>query len=927
MFRVLSFLAVLLGAAHCLAVAAAPARRVPPTHVPSLPLVFEPAGGFDYVARRPGYSLHLSRGEARVEGASGAVRIRFRGANPRAAAEGLGKQAGRVNYFLGADASRWRRGVPAFTRVRYREIYPGVDLDYYGSGSELEYDLIVAPGADPERILLDVEGRGALRVDASGDLVLGRGALRLRTPVLYQEVDGVRREIAGGYTIRGRNRAGFQVGAYDRTKPLIIDPVLVFATFLGGSGSENLPGASDDVTTASVAVDPDGNIYVAGNTLSANFPTANPLQAAGAGNVDAYVAKLDPSGSKLLYCTYLGGSDLDRPFGLAVDAAGSAYVAGRTHSSNFPTTGNAFQRNLNSYEDGFVAKLSPDGGSLVYATFLGGTKNDDITAIAVDASGAAYVTGETQSTDFPLANPAQARLGGYFDGFVTKLNPQGSGLVYSTYLGGVQGDDVRSVAVDRDGNAYVTGYTNSTDFPTLNPIQAALAGSNDAFIAKLDPKGALVYSTYFGGSGTEWGLGIAVDPSGSAYVTGFTTSTNFPVTSAAEQRTLAGPQDAFLVKLNPAGSAASYSSYFGGGGSDIGVALGFDVTNTLYMAGVTNSTTYQNYPGAVQPMYGGGSDDGFLARFDRQSLRMDYFTYFGGGADDVVVGLAVDVAGNAHLTGTTASADLAVTGQAVQRAYGGGTSDGFLAKIATLPTRLLIPLPATSYSRATGFAPESLVAAFGESLCGASAEAPAGALPTQLAGCSVMITDSAGASSLAPLTYVGSWQVNFVVPAETAPGTAAVAVIWGGSPVAMGAMYVERVGPGLFTANANGMGAAAAWAIRVAADGERTSQLTAECGATPGSCAAAPIDLGPETDQVFLELYGSGIRGRQDLQGVSVAVGGIAAEVLYAGAQGSFPGLDQVNVRLPRSLAGHGVVDMALTVDGRAANTVQVAIK
>lgn len=902
----------------------------PAARLVAVPLYFEEAaqGGFLVQGTRPGG--HLRDGGALC---ADGLCLHLQGSGP-AKAEGVEELPGRVNYFIGRDPKSWRRGVKTYRRVRYRGIYPGVDLVYYGRQGRLEYDLLIAAGADPKVIELAVEGRGALTVDARGDLLLNQGTLRLRKPVLYQEVNGMRRQVFGGYVLRGRRRAGFHVGEYDRARPLVIDPVLVFSTYLGGSGDENVSGASDDVSTTAIALDADGNVYVAGNTTSVDFPTASPFQRAYKGNTDAFVAKLDPTGSRLLYCTYLGGSELDRAFGMAVDRTGHAYVAGRTHSSDFPTV-NAFQRTLHGYEDGFLSKLSPDGQTLIYSTYLGGINNDDIIAVAVDSAGSAYVTGETQSPDFPLANPAQPRFGGRYDAFVTKFNPQGSGLVYSTFLGGTQGDDGRAITVDDAGNAYLTGYTSSTDLPMVKPLQPAFGGGReDVLLAKLDTQGSLVYCTYLGGSGTEWGLSIALDLTGNIYVTGITTSTNFPVTKDASQAAYGGGStDAFLVKLDAAGSSMLYASYFGASGMDGSLGVGLDASGAVYIGGYTSSANLSSFPGNVQPGFGGGDADAFVAKFTPPSMSLAYFTYLGGRGLDIGMAIAVDLAGNVHLAGATDSPDFPITAKAVQRTFGGGSLDGLIVKIETAVTKLLVSVPAASCTRATGFAPESMASAYGEDLADSAVVAETTPLPTRLAGRSVIVKDSTGTIREAPLFFISRGQVNYLIPAGTALGPAVVTALRETTvpnrftTVAEGSIEISQVAPGLFAANADGRGAAAAVVTRVSGDGAGSWQYTFRCGAQPGSCEPSSIDLGSATDQVILQLYGSGIRRRSSLQAASAKIGGVDAEVLYAGAQGSFAGLDQVNVRLPRSLAGRGEVEVLLTVDGKTANTVKVSIK
>src|SRR5713101_2379850 len=576
--------------------------------------------------------------ETRPQRAATVVRLGLVGANPDPGVVGLEPLSGKANYFTGNDPQKWRTGIPTYAKVRYRDVYPGVDVVYYGAQQQLEYDFVVAPGADPTRIRLAVTGAEALSVDAAGDLVLqtASGALRLHKPLIYQVRDGVRQEIAGGYVLLGKDRVGFRVAAYDTGRPVVIDPVLSYSTYLGGGSSDIGYG---------IAVDSAGNAYVTGTTFSSDFPTVNALQPTRHGYYDAFVAKLNPAGSALVYFTYLGGRSQDYGYGIAVDSAGNAYVTGTTFSSDFPTV-NALRPGLSGSADAFVAKLNAAGSALVYSTFLGGSDfvfltefglayaYDSGSAIAVDSAGNAYVTGTTPAFDFPTVNALQPTLAGFANAFVAKLNPAGSALVYSTFLGGSSGscdeygfcypasDDGLGIAVDSTGNAYVTGTTPSPDFPTVNALQPTLHGYYDAFVAKLNAAGsALVYSTYLGGSDYDSGYGIAVDSAGNAYVSGTTSSSDFP-TASPLQPALGGYQDAFVAKLDPAGSALVYSTYLGGSYhfcdeygfcyGDYGRGIAVDGAGSAYVTGATFASDFPTV-NALQPTLRGASN-AFVAK-------------------------------------------------------------------------------------------------------------------------------------------------------------------------------------------------------------------------------------------------------------------------------------------------------------------------
>ncbi len=504
---------------------------------------------------------------------SAVLRMNLVGANHVTKVVGGEELPGKSNYFIGNDPSKWRIDVPNYDRVKYESVYPGVDLVYYGHQGELESDFIVAAGADAGAIRLRIDGAKRVRINREGDLELRMegGEVVLGKPVVYQRGEGQpeKRIIAGRYTVKGKQEVGFEVASYDKKKALTIDPVLRYSTYLGGSGTDYGYG---------IAVDAAGNTYVTGDTSSTNFPTINPLSGTYAGGYyDAFVTKLNAAGTALVYSTYLGGSSNDYGVAIAVDAAGNAYVTGSTTSTNFPTM-NPFQASLGG-QDAYVTKLNAVGDGLVYSTYLGGSSYEAGNGIAVDAEGNAYVTGSTYSTDFPTKNPFQATYGGDDDAFVTKFNAAGNALLYSTYLGGSDIDASYGIATDTSGNAFVTGLTYSTNFPTKNAFQASLDGDESAFVTKLNAVGnATFYSTYLGGSGSDRGNGIAVDAEGNAYVTGVASSSNFP-TMNPFQATSGGGNDAFVTKLNVTGTALLYSTYLGGSSSDVGTAIAVNAGN------------------------------------------------------------------------------------------------------------------------------------------------------------------------------------------------------------------------------------------------------------------------------------------------------------------------------------------------------------
>jgi hypothetical protein len=664
----------------------------------NLPLSFEPNIGQSdpavrFIAHASGTTFYLTRSEV----ISGQFRIKLTGRNPAREIAGVERVAGKSNYFIGNDPAKWKTDVPQFARVKYAQLYQGVDLIFHGNQRQLEYDFVVAPGSDPRCIRFAFEGASRVEIGKEGELLVtskSGNQIRQHSPAIYQEVDGARRKVAGGYVIKkGSREVGFKVSAYDRDRPLVIDPILSYSSYLGGATPS--PHSPIDSGALAIAVDAAGNMYVTGFTSTVDFPTANPEQPAyGGGLYDVFVTKIDPSGSTLVYSTYLGGINDEKAFAIAVDSAGSAYITGFTQSPNFPTTVTAFQPvsttgilPTNS-SDAFVTKLSPGGNALVYSTFLGGNTNaDNGFGIAVDSSGCAYVTGETASTDFPTKNAYQPSLAGSgflrFNAFVTKLSADGTALVYSTYLGGGV-DEGFGIAVDSSGSAYVTGYTYSTSFPTKNPLQANLAGDSDIFITKFSPAGnTLVYSTYLGGSDLDEAFGIAVDASGSAYITGKTRSNDFPTVNAFQPTFGGGNEDAFVAKINPAGSALVYSTYLGGSGSEGNLSrIALDSAGDAYVVGSTDSTDFPT-ASAIQSARAGPGDNAFVTKLNAAGNGLIYSTYLGGNSLNLGFGIAVDSSGTAFVAGQTWSGNFPTVNpfQGSLR----GTDDAFIAKITEPP--------------------------------------------------------------------------------------------------------------------------------------------------------------------------------------------------------------------------------------------------
>lgn len=696
-----------------------------------LPLSFEANQGqidsnVKFLSRGEGYHLYLTSTEAvltllksaeKSDKIETALRMKLVGADPNPKISGAEELPGKSNYFVGRDPARWRSGVPTYAKVRYEAVYPGIDLIYYGNQRQLEYDFIVAPGADPGKIEFDISGADRIGTDSSGDLILavGKKELRFRKPTLYQTAAEVRKEIPGQFAVTGKRRVRFEVGDYDRNLPLIIDPMLVYSSYLGGSGGES---------GNKISVDASGAAYIIGSTGSTDFPTTSGVvQPAPNGN-GFFVAKIRPDGDGLIYSTYLGGSGTDHAFGIAVDSTGAAYISGQTNSPDYPTRGGVYQAPPSADSlSGFITKLNSSGSAIVYSSFLGFSAQ----GVAVDASGSAYVAGAA-GLNFPTTPGAfQTSSGG---AFFAKINAAGSSLVYASRLGGSRDDLANAIAVDAAGAAYVTGRTRSRDFPTVRPIQATLNQGGceegeitfffcvDAFVTKINPAGnALVYSTYLGGGREDAGEAIVVDSLGNAYVAGTTAAEEFP-TANAVQPTFGGGRcgglrpipcnDAFAVKIDTDGNLI-YSTFIGGNANDEGHAIAVDSDGAAYIVGATQSYDFPtkdpiqahlaeglcDSPDLVDNIY---CDDAFIAKINPDGRSFAYSTFLGGPGIDDGYGVALDPAGDAYVSGTTFSSAFPAI-HSFQPALK-GESDAFVAKVATPPPYAQIQATPTS-----GFAP------------------------------------------------------------------------------------------------------------------------------------------------------------------------------------------------------------------------------
>jgi len=667
-----------------------------------------------------GYSTDnapTSRGRATDPGHQWVVKLDFVGANP-VQPVGAGKTTAVISYFTGSP-DQWQTGLPTYAQIVYRDLWHGIDLTYYGQAGQLKYDFVVHPGADPNQIQLRYRGVDNVSINAIGQMVVNTplGGFMDKAPVAWQAAKGKRTPVTATYALvadslaeqdprfpASRERGGtaegvtfsFAVGAYDRSELLVIDPaVLIYCGYIGGLGHDEGTG---------ITVDGYGNTYVTGSTWSAqdSFPvTVGPDLTYNSG-WDAFVAKVSHSGDALVYAGYIGGALDDYGLDIAVDGAGNAYVTGETWSAqdSFPVIGGP-DLSQNGYTDAFVAKVSASGASLVYAGYIGGGVYDSGYGIAVDGSGNAYISGATGSdqTTFPVTGGPDLTFNGVEDAFVAKVNTSGVALVYAGYIGGSGWEWGQSITLDSAGNAYISGTTSSNQdsFPVTVGPDLTFNGNYDVFVAEVSAAGAaLIYAGYIGGSGDDKGWGIAVDGSGNAYITGETASTqnSFPVTIGPDLTYNGGEKDAFVAKVSATGAALVYAGYIGGVGGDFGYDIAVDGVDNAYVVGFTSSdqTTFPVTHGP-DSTYNGGGNDTFVAKVNASGAALIYAGYIGGSGTDYGIGIAVDGAGNAYVTGTTNSTqDSFPVNGGPDLTYNGGLWDAFVAEVSIVPWIFYLPL-------------------------------------------------------------------------------------------------------------------------------------------------------------------------------------------------------------------------------------------
>jgi uncharacterized protein (TIGR03437 family) len=925
----------------------------------NLPLRFEEnlgraTGGARYIARGEGYRLNLALSESWLDWKSERIRTRLLGANPDVQMDAADLLSGSANYFVGS-AANWKTDVRGYGRVRYHQVYPGIDLIFHGEQSRLEYDFVLAPRANPRLIRLEISGQRGIRIDANGDLVISTrtGEIRWKRPETYQSIAGGRRPVEARFVVEHGNTVRLRVGSYDRDSELVIDPTLSYATYLGAEANDAARG---------IGVDAAGNVYIAGKTTSPDLPVVNAVQPAYGGSTanyfagDAFVAKFSPAGA-LLYLTYLGGSRDDGATALAVDAAGNAYITGATISSDFPTA-HAFQAQFQGFGgsgyarfgDAFVAKLNPSGNQLLYSTYLGGVQDDIGLAIAVDSAGNAYVAGGTLSPNFPVTNGVfqstyqggggePTRTGGRIfwdpgDAFVTKLSSAGQ-PVFSTFLGGTRDDVALTIAVDSSSNVYVGGWTLSSDYPTTaGAYQTSFGGTEpqnqffntgDGFVSKLNSAGTkLMYSTYFGGAGDDMVTAITVDGAGNAYLTGSTSTTNLKTSPGALQAGYAGYitlpffieqlfGDAFVAKLNSSGSAFLYLTYLGGENNDAGWAIAVDSSGNAYVTGFTDSRIFPHTPDAFQASLSGDGNgiittpdlilygDVFLDVVNPSGTKLVYGTYFGGTLDEGGLGLALDGTGKVYITGITLSNNLATTANAAQRTYGGDQpsvsfpmGDAFLATFSGFTAGPALSAISNSASNAVPpIAPGMVFTAYGSNL---GPQTLAGA---QLDSSGRLASMVSGAQMLfdgvpAPIVYAQANQFAGIVPySVAAKSTTQVVVVYQGQQSQPLSVPVAAAAPGLYSLDFSGSGQAAAF----------NQDGTLNSASTPAAKGSIIIVYGTG-EGVLTPVPADGSIAAapptwQPEQPMSLTVGGLPTTIIYANtAPQEVAGLLQVNAQL-----------------------------
>jgi uncharacterized protein (TIGR03437 family) len=929
-----------------------------------IPLVFEPNTGqtakqVRYLAHPPHATVWFTESEIVLGLKNADLRMRFAGANrsPKLAAED--PTSGHANYFLGRDPDHWRTSVPQFGKVRYSGIYPGVDAVFYGNAGALEYDLVAAPNADTSRIRLEFSNASRISIGPDGDLILNVNGTEIRQhkPRVYQ--DG--QAIDGSYFLAGKSRVGFKIAAYDHARSLVIDPILTYGSYLGGSGGD---------FGYAIASDAQGNLYVVGATTSNNFPTPGGYNRQFAGPQEAFVAKINPAAigvASLVWSTYLGGSLAGTvATAVAVDRGGSVYITGITNASDFPVL-SGFQTSItNPYTcvggdyglilttgvscgDAFVTKLASTGDRLFYSSYLGGSNTEVGDAIAVDAVGNAYVAGQTASSDFPLRGTPllQTSLRGATDAFVSQISADGRTLMYSTFFGGSGNDSIYGMVLDPAGNMILGGGTQSADLAVSSGAYSrSLQGVESGFVAKITlsqiAQSPILFLSYLGGvTGSSAVFGVATDSSGNIYATGSTNSPSFPVTSGAYQTTLAGAPagtnfqsnlfagDAFVAKLNPAATSLAqlvYSTYLGGSADEGGISILPDNSGRILVGGSTNSSDFPLTANAFQCCSNTGKPIGFIARLDPSQTgkaELLYSSLIGGTNGDLLLSLTGDSAGTwAAAAMQTHSFDAPVTASAYQKFFGGqlmGVANDGDAYVARFDLSVSGPL-VTQIENAAGLAalPKNVLSpgllftvkgsGLGPSLpSGPRLDPATGLVASTIAGVQVLV-----GGVPAPLTYVSATQINAVAPYEIVSnvgGSVPVQVIYNGVPGTVVNATVLATSPGILSFDdGTGQGAIVNndGSLNSAGNPALRGNLISIYATGEGQTNPAGIDGRLANDSLDALP--------RPLAFVGVTIAGVPCDLKYAGtAPGGIAGFLQVNVIVPANVQP-GVIPLVLTI-------------
>jgi uncharacterized protein (TIGR03437 family) len=923
--------------------AAGVARRRPVSPPASFAFAAANAPGTLYAAHGPNYTIMVAATGLRFFGqpTSEQLSLRFLGANLNAILEPGARLPGRMNYYLGNDPTQWRTGIELWGSVAIRNIYPGIDVSYHAAisnepGQPVEYDFHLAPGVDSRQIRVAFDGGVRVRAARDGSLIAdgdsASGMVIQKAPVAYQMLSGRRVEVPVRIVSTGRNQISFTLGSYDRRAGVVIDPVLVYSTYLGGSGFDE---------AFAMTVDGSGNAYVAGPTNSMNFPV-KASSSTPSGGYDVFVSKFGPSGD-LLFSSLFGGSGLDSANALDLDAAGNILVTGTTDSANFPTyPANAFQTSLGgAVGAAFVLKLDPNG-EMLGSTYLGGHtfgphgntcpygSSANGFGIAHDPAGNIYVAGETCVIDFPTLKAFGPRLVGEDACFITEFEPSLLELVYSSYLGGADFDFCNGIAVDSGGNAYLTGATTSSGLATVSAFQVQFGGGvnyGDAFVAKIKSGGTgIAYYTYVGGSGDEAANDIAIDSAGNAYIAGWTQSSmDFPLKNPLQSTygggapgsslptcSDCGAGDAFITEINPTGTALVYSTYFGGSGLDVANGIAVDSAGNAYVAGATTSANLEVTAGALESKLP-GPQDAFVLEIAPQGTALKYSSYLGGSNDDAAWKIAATDGGNVYVTGSTQSSNFP-TVQAILSSLQ-GMENAFLTEIDLAAPSIGISAVTNgaSFSNAPAVSPGSLVTIFAATGVSQPASASSIPLPVILGDLSVTVNGIA-----VPMIFVNSTQVNFQLPNEILPGPATVALESGSGSSEPFPFTVSAAAPGIFTYGSNQV---------VAQNYPSLSVNAPNKPATAGGVVIVYLTgIGPLNNVVADGLLTPSSPLSTATSSHSATINQVNAPISFLGLTPGFVGLAQANLTVPAELKA-GTYPLVITVDGMSSNAAMITVK